>query len=59
LFGNDTPSIELDAIHPNQLRQLVRDALEQHLPDGWLDRIEQEEQAARETLADIAQHWAA
>ncbi|MCB1808261.1 MAG: hypothetical protein KDJ99_24870, partial [Candidatus Competibacteraceae bacterium] len=58
LFGNDAPSIELDAIHPNQLRQLVRDTLVQHLPDGWLDRIEQEEHAARETLADIAQHWA-
>jgi hypothetical protein len=28
-FGDSTPSVELDAIHPDLLRGLVRDAIEQ------------------------------
>ena len=32
-FG-DRPSVELDAIHPEQLRSLVEDAITQHMPQG-------------------------
>ena len=32
-------SVELDAIPPEILRTLVRDTIEQHLPDGFMDDI--------------------
>ncbi len=28
LFGKDTPSVDLDALHPDHLRALVREAIE-------------------------------
>lgn len=52
-FGVGAPSCELDAMPPDVLRELVRDAIEAHLPDGWLDQIENEEDIARQTLARI------
>lgn len=42
-------SVELDAIHPNTLRQLVREALWAHIPEDELDvlrTVEEEERAA-------------
>ena len=33
-------SVELDAIPPDLLRQLVRRYIERHLPQGWLDDIQ-------------------
>lgn len=53
LFGKDAPSIELDAIHPDTLRQLVRDTIEMHLPDGWLEHIRQEEELAKYSLHEM------
>lgn len=52
-FGYGAPSCELDAMPPDVLRGLVRDAVEAHLPDGWLDQIEVEEDLARQSLARI------
>lgn len=56
-FGDGCPSVELDAVPPDMLRTLVRDAIEKHLPAGLLEAVELEEQAARESLAAIAQDW--
>ena len=39
-------SVELDALLPDVLRELVRDVIEQHLPEGYMDRmrfVEEEE----------------
>ena len=41
-------SVELDAVHPETLRQLVRDAIERHIPAGYLDTIEAAEKSERE-----------
>jgi hypothetical protein len=43
-------SCELDAIPPDILGQLVRDAIEQHLPPGWLEQIRFTESQEREWL---------
>jgi hypothetical protein len=51
-FG-DEESVELEAIPPETLRQLIRDAIDQHVPAGhreWLVDVEQQE---REELANI------
>jgi hypothetical protein len=49
-FRPGVESCELDAIPPNVLRKIVRDTIEMHLPEGWMERISREEDAARETL---------
>jgi hypothetical protein len=54
-FGDGTESVELDAIHPDLLRGLVRDAIEQHIDHGQLEALRREEGAARETLQELAQ----
>jgi hypothetical protein len=43
-------SCELDAIPPDILRRLVRDIIERHLPEGWLDSIRFAEQEERRHL---------
>ena len=48
-------SVELDAIHPDQLRQIVRDAIEKHLPGEQLEVLK----AAEESERDILANWAA
>lgn len=47
-------SVEVDAIPPATLRELVRDAIEQHIDRGALDRLRVVEQAERETLRSLA-----
>ena len=37
--GFSDVSVELDAIPPDILRTLVRDTIELHLPDGFMDDI--------------------
>jgi hypothetical protein len=39
-FGADAPSVELDAIHPDQLREIVREAIEEHIPAGHMETLE-------------------
>lgn len=41
---------ELDALPPDTLRQIVRAAIEEHLPTGELERLKIIEQAERDTL---------
>jgi hypothetical protein len=54
-FGDGTESVELDAIHPDLLRGLIRDAIERHIDHGQLEALRREEGAARETLQELAQ----
>ena len=49
----DGNTVELDAIHPDDLRDLVRDCIEQHIDSGRLARLQQVEAAERETLEAI------
>ena len=41
-------SCELDAIPPDILVQLVRDTINQHLPEGWMEEIRFAESEERE-----------
>lgn len=54
-FGLDMPSVELDALHPDRLRAIVRSAIEHHVDHGQLEALRREETAARETLTQLAQ----
>jgi hypothetical protein len=57
-FGGGTPSVELDAIHPDTLRQIVRGAIEQHLPEDHLVGIEAAEKSERENFGRLAKFGA-
>ena len=46
-------SVELDAIEPNRLRQIVEDAIEEHLPRHELDVLLAAEASERATLLDM------
>jgi len=50
-------SVEVDAVHPDQLRQLVRDCIEQHIDEQQLQFLYQEEQLAKESLAEMSKAW--
>jgi hypothetical protein len=54
IFGADAPSVELDAIHPNKLRQIVREAIEKHIPEGHMETIEMIEVRERKRLSTMA-----
>ncbi len=49
-FG-DRESVELDAIAPDLLRQIVRDAIERHLPPEQFSILKAAEQSEREIIA--------
>jgi hypothetical protein len=55
--GFDGESVELDAIAPGDLRALVREAIEDHLPEGAqaLDAVRIAEASEREILTRIAE----
>ena len=46
-------SVELDAIEPNQLRHLVQDAIEQHLPAHKYEILKAAEQSEREIISHL------
>ena len=48
-FGAE--SVELDAIPPDDLRTLVKDAIERHLPKWKLDALKEIEETEREAIA--------
>ena len=52
-------SIELDAILPDRLRDLVRTNIESHVDEDQLDRIRVAEAAERESLRDFARGFKA
>jgi hypothetical protein len=58
LFGGGRPSAEVDSVHPDRLRALVRKAIEQHIDQALLEAVETEEDAARRVLVRFAEAWA-
>lgn len=57
-FGAGTPSAELEAMHPDVLRNRVRDAILNHISVHLIDAKLREENAARESLDQIAAAYA-
>lgn len=53
-FGDGTPSVELEALHPDTLRTIVRDAIEKHIPAGHLDTVKVAEESERTLLKKLA-----
>ena len=53
-FGTGQPSCELEAMHPDTLRRLIREAIERHTNPDQLETLCVQEEAARETLAQFA-----
>jgi len=53
-FGKGTPSVELDALHPDKLRAIVREAIERHIPAGYLDTLNAAEESERRILDRMA-----
>lgn len=53
-FGANAVSVELDAIDPATLRNMVRQKIESHIPPGHIEDIELEEKAARESLRQLS-----
>jgi len=53
--GND--SVELDAIPPNTLRDLVRECIERHMPRPKLESLKAIEDKERQQLLDFLASW--
>jgi hypothetical protein len=53
-YGKDMLACELDALHPNDLRQIVRTAIERHIDKDELANIRRIEEVERQSLAEIA-----
>jgi hypothetical protein len=51
-------SVELDAIEPNQLRELVQDAIEQHLPADEYEVLKVAEESERKLLTALMRNAA-
>ena len=56
-WGGGDESVELDAIEPDTLRELVREAIEQHLPADELERLREIEAAERESMVEFVKGW--
>jgi hypothetical protein len=52
IYGTD--SVELDAIPPDELRRLVKSAIEGHMNPRSLERLRLAKQSERETLRNIS-----
>ena len=46
-------SVELDAIEPNQLRTLVQEAIELHLPPDQFEKLKAAEESERDIIARL------
>ena len=57
-YGDGTPSAELEAMNPDELRARVRTAIENHISEGLIEAKLLEEKAARETLNQFAKLYA-
>jgi hypothetical protein len=53
-FGSNL-SVELDAIEPNQLRTLVRETIERHLPAEQFEVLKAAEQSERDTIMRLVE----
>jgi hypothetical protein len=47
-------SVELDAIPPLELRRVVRECIERHIPQGYMDTLRVAERSEREIYERIA-----
>ena len=56
-FGFDTPSAELEAMNPDELRNRVSQAIQYHISPDLIEAKLLEENAARESLRQIAQGY--
>jgi hypothetical protein len=45
--------VELDAIEPNQLRALVQEAIERHLPQDQFEVLKAAEESEREIISRL------
>ena len=52
-------SVEVDAIHPDKLRELARNCFEQHIDEQQLMALMKEQVSAREALNEMSKVWAA
>ena len=50
-------SVEVDAIEPEQLRELVRDCIERHVNPVTLAQTQRIEESERETLARVVDQF--
>ena len=46
-------SVELDALHPDILHNIIKDFIHRHISSDTLKNIEMEEKVQRQTIADI------
>ena len=46
-------SVELDAIEPNQLRALVQEAIERHLPSEQFEKLKAAEESERDIITRL------
>jgi hypothetical protein len=51
-FGSNL-SVELDAIEPNQLRAIVQEAIEQHLPSDQFEVLKAAEESERKIISRL------
>jgi hypothetical protein len=57
-FGRDRESVELDAIEPDTLREMVNDVMESCFPPGALEANKAQQEADREQIRQwIQEHW--
>ena len=56
-WGGGNDSVELDAIPPNTLRDLVRECIERHMPRPELERLKAIEDEERQQLLDFLASW--
>ncbi len=50
-------SIEVDALPPSKLRELTRECIERHIPDGHMAVLEQAESSERDALEIFGDHF--
>lgn len=55
--GWDGGSVEVDAIHPSQLRALAATCIEQHIPEGHMDVLLAAEASEREALKSFGREF--
>lgn len=52
---DDDESVELDALEPNVLREIVRNAIEDYIPNSLVRKVRRQEETQRAKLQEVAQ----
>lgn len=58
LFGDKQKSVEIEGISPDDLRNIVKNAIEQHINHAELEAVKREESAARDSFMYLANAYA-